>query len=258
MVEIVINSTKLHGEWFGTASSSDTPIIVLLHEGLGSVSVWRDFPNLLANYTNTRVFAYSRAGHGRSSSAFDAGAPDSLHREALHVLPKVLGEIGFNNGFLLGHSDGASIATIYAGNIHHQGVKGLVLIEPHFNIEVKNLSSIRELTARWVSSGLRDRLARHHADVDSMFAGWSSMWLNPNFKTFDITPELGSIRIPILFVKSEEDPYSTMLQIDLAKAKCASQLESVIIPGIGHSPHRTNPEKTLTAIGNFTRKILNS
>jgi pimeloyl-ACP methyl ester carboxylesterase len=254
VVEIAIDTALLNGEWFGTAPSS-SPTIVMLHEGLGSVTVWRDFPERLAEVTNTRVFAYSRAGHGFSSPPAYVGAVDSLHREALQVLPKLLREIGFQRGVLLGHSDGASIATIYAGHFHEESVVGLVLIEPHFNIEAKNIRAIRELTSSFATSELRHRLARHHSDVDTMFANWSRMWLDPDFQSFDITAELASIRIPILFIKSADDPYSTMLQVNLAESNCVSPLQTVIIPGNSHSPYKARPEETLRAIADFKRKL---
>lgn len=253
--QITIDEIKLEGKWFGP-ESSDLPIVVLLHDGLGSVSTWRDFPELIAESIGVRAFAYSRTGHGQSSQAELPRQPDALHREALDILPRILKEIGFRRGILLGHSDGASIATVYAGHVHDQGVEGLVLIEPHFNVEEKNLNSIREIVRTFNSSDLRSRLARHHHNVDATFAAWSGMWLDPRFASFNIVSELASIRVPMLLVKSQNDPYSTMLQIDLAKGAGLGSVETVVIPGDSHSPHRGNPKQTLDAIATFSNKIL--
>lgn len=254
-LEIVIDAVKLEGKWFGR-ECSDAPIFVMLHEGLGSLSTWRDFPQQVADTTGTRVFAYSRSGHGRSSTIGKPRPPDALHREALEVLPRLLNEIGFRKGLLLGHSDGGSIVTIYAGHIHDQGVGGIILVEPHFNVEQKNLSSIQQMVDTFNSTDLRARLARHHANVDAMFAAWSGMWLNPQFEKFDITADLASIEIPMLFIKGEDDPYSTMLQAELAETRCAGPVETVVIPGSGHFPHRNDPKATLDAIAHFSRKVL--
>lgn len=255
-IELNIGADRLEGAWFGP-EPQHAPTVVMLHEGLGSVSMWREFPERIAEATNAGVFAYSRAGHGRSSPGPSPRPVDASFREGLDVLPRVLDAIGFRRGILLGHSDGASIATIYAGGRQDHRVRGLVLIEPHFNVERKNLDSIRQLVDEFASSSdLRDRLARHHADVDAMFAGWKQMWLDPRFEAFDISAELAYIRVPILIVKSEDDPYSTMLQVEIAERECYCPVETVVIPGSGHSPHRTQPQATLEAVAAFVNHVL--
>lgn len=252
--EIEIGEAKIEARWFGSADPQ-APILVMLHEGLGSLSTWRDFPQQLADATGLRVFAYSRQGHGRSSSMSAPRGPDALHREALDVLPKILEEIGFRKGMLLGHSDGGSIVSIYAGHVHHQGVEGIILIEPHFNVEQKNIDAIRTMAETFHTTDMRERLARHHTDVDAMFSAWNGMWLHPQFEKFDITADLRTIRVPMLFVKGEDDPYSTELQLDLARAHCPTQVDSVIIKGSGHFPYRNDPKATIDAIAAFSRKI---
>ncbi len=254
-MQITIDAMTLEGKWFGPQPPV-APTIVMLHEGLGSLTTWRDFPAQVAEATGAGVFAYSRSGHGHSSLATLPRPIDALHREAQEVLPRVLNEIGFRRGILLGHSDGASIVTIFAGRVQDARISGIVLIEPHFNVEEKNLNSIRQMVATYESTDLRARLARHHSNVDAMFSAWSQMWLDPRFESFDITPELPLIRVPMLIVKSKDDPYSTMAQVHLAETRCRCPVETVVVPGVDHSPHRSNPKQTLDAIAKFANNIL--
>jgi pimeloyl-ACP methyl ester carboxylesterase len=255
VVYLTIGGTSLEGRWYGHRSENG-PIIVMLHEGLGSITTWGDFPERLAKATGTAVFAYSRAGHGFSSKPEVPRPMDTLHREANDILPQVLDLIGFRRGVLVGHSDGGSIVTIYAGGSHDQGVQGIVLIEPHFNVETVNLRSIRRLGEAFSSTDLRARLSRHHSDVQNTFNAWYGMWLDPRFESFDITPVLELIRVPILFVKCEHDPYSTMLQVELAQTMCKCPLETLLIASADHSPHRSNPTTTLDGIVRFVAPIL--
>ena len=254
-MRVDVDGLSLEGQWWGP-QPADAPTIVMLHEGLGSVSIWRDFPQKVAEATGAGVFAYSRAGHGQSSPAIQPKPVDDMHREARNVLPKLLDAIGFRRGLLLGHSDGGSIAAIYAGSIQDHRVRGLVLIEPHFSVEDKNIAAIQEITRTFRATDLRDRLARHHADVDAMFGGWSGMWLDPRFRAFDLTSELSHIRVPILFVKSEDDPYSTMEQVRIAETECYCPVETALIADAGHTPHRTQAAQTLAAVGAFANRIL--
>jgi pimeloyl-ACP methyl ester carboxylesterase len=254
-MQISIDAMTIEGKWFGPEPSM-APTIVMLHEGLGSVSTWRDFPQQLTEATGAGVFAYSRPAHGHSSSIKLPQPPDAMHREAQEVLPRILDEIGFRRGLLLGHSDGASIAAIYAGKVDDPRISGLVLIEPHFNVEEKNLDAIRQMIINYETTDLRTRLARHHSHVDTMFAAWSGMWLDPRFKTFDLTRELSQTVVPMLIVKSEDDPYSTMAQVHVAKAECRCRLEIAVIPGIGHAPHKDNSKPTLKAIVDFASGVL--
>jgi pimeloyl-ACP methyl ester carboxylesterase len=253
-MRITIDGMTLEGKWFG-AKPPTAPTIVMVHEGLGSLSMWRDFPGQVAEATGAGVFAYSRAGHGQSSPPM-LPRLDALHREAQDVLPRILDEIGFQRGILLGHSDGASIVTIYSGKVTDDRVRGIVLVEPHFNVEEKNLNGIRQMVEGYEKTDLRARLARHHSNVDAMFAAWSRRWLDPGFESFDIRQELALIRVPIVIVKSEDDPYSTMAQVHIAEAECRCPLETIVIPGVGHSPHRSNPKQTLEAVANFANDIL--
>lgn len=250
---ISFDGMALEGQWFGPKPPA-APTIVMLHEGLGSISTWRDFPKQVAEAAGVGVFVYSRAGYGSSTPPMPPRL-DALHREAQDVLPQLLDNIGFQKGILLGHSDGASIVTIYAGKAADDRLRGVVLIEPHFNVEEKNLNGIRDMVKAYQETDLRTRLARHHSNVDAMFAAWSQRWLDPGFESFDVRHELASIRVPVLMIKCDDDPYSTIVQLQIAEAECRSSLQTVVISGTGHSPHFINPKQTLEAIKKFADDI---
>lgn len=257
MTEFVeIDGVKLECAWFGDAQA-DAPVLVMLHEGLGSVSIWRDYPAALAKATGTRVFAYSRAGYGKSDRAKLPRPLDFMQREAKYVLPKLLDKIKFRRGILVGHSDGGTIAAAYAGSMQDHRVRGVVLIEPHFFVEEFNLKSIRKITAEYKTSDLREKLARHHADPDNAFLGWSGAWLDPGFgRALDLREELIHVRVPILIVKGENDPYATMEQVRFAERECYCPVEHVVIGKAAHAPHRERPEETLAATADFINRIL--
>src|SRR5436190_7018870 len=213
---ITVGETSLECAWFGP-KPPEAPTIVVMHEGLGSVYTWPNFPEQVAKATKAGVFVFSRAGYGRSSPAPLPRPLDYLHREAIDVLPKILDTIGFERGILLGHSDGGSIAAIYAGSIQDHRVRGLVLIEPHFFVEDMNIAAIRKTANDYHTTELRSRLQRHHVNADDTMRGWLDFWLHPEFKLFDIREELRYIRVPLLIVKGENDPYSTIVQIQAAE-----------------------------------------
>ena len=253
---IEIDGVKLECAWFGDAPK-DAPTLVMLHEGLGSVSIWRDYPAALSKATGTRVFAYSRAGYGKSDSVKLPRPLDFMQREARDVLPKLLEKIGFRRGMLVGHSDGGTIAAAYAGSVQDHRVRGLVLIEPHFFVEEFNLKSIRKITNEYKTSDLREKLARHHNDPDNAFLGWSGAWLDPGFgRVLDLREELIHIRVPLLIVKGENDPYATMEQVWMAERECYCPVEHVVVEGAAHAPHREKPEQTIAATSAFINRIL--
>ena len=185
------------------------PTIVMLHEGLGCVGLWGAFPEQLASATGAGVFVYSRAGYGKSSPGKLPRSVNFMDEEALDVLPRVLAAIGFQRGILFGHSDGASIATIYAGSVQDHRVRGLVLIAPHFFTEEMGLAEIRRTSDEYAAGPLRDKLKRWHGDVDCAFRTWNGPWLHPDFRHWDITEALGYIRVPILIVQGADDQYGT-------------------------------------------------
>ena len=231
------------------------PTIVMLHEGLGCVDLWGEFPEKIAAATGAGVFVYSRAGYGRSSPGQLPRAVSFMHEEACEVLPRVLNAIGFARGILLGHSDGASIAAIYAGSIQDHRVRGLVLIAPHFFTEDMGLAEIRRARDAFASGALRGKLQRWHADADCAFRSWSEPWLDPGFRTWDITDVLGYIRVPILIVQGELDQYGTLKQVEAAEQECFCPVEKAVLAGIRHAPHREAPELTLKTVADFINRL---
>jgi pimeloyl-ACP methyl ester carboxylesterase len=236
--------------------TSDRATIVMLHEGLGCVGLWGDFPEKLASATGACVFAYSRAGYGGSSPVKLPRPLTYMHDEAETVLPELLETIGFKRGLLLGHSDGASIAALYAGSIEDHRVRGLVLIAPHFVVEDMGLRAIARAKIAYEQGDLRKRLARWHKDVDNAFYGWNGAWLSEGFRSWDISEALDYVRVPVQIVQGEKDEYGTLRQIEIAQEECYCPVEVVLIPGIGHSPQKEAPQATLDAISSFAKRIL--
>jgi len=232
------------------------PTIVTLHEGLGSVGLWGQFPDKIATATGAGVFAYSRAGYGNSTGARLPRSTSFMDEEAREVLPRVLAAIGFRRGIILGHSDGASIATIYAGSVQDHRVRGIVLIAPHFFTEEMGLAEIRRARKSFDSGALRERLKSYHADVDTAFRSWNEPWLHPDFEKWDITEALGYIRVPILIVQGENDQYGTLKQIEVAREQCFCPVEAAILPGIRHIPYREAPELTVETVAAFINRLL--
>ena len=252
--QINIGGMVLEYRFFGPPPAH-SPTIVMLHEGLGSIKTWGDFPRRLSERTGAGIFVYSRAGYG-ASPPFGRSLPiDYIKRHALDVLPKILEAIGFRRGMLLGHSDGASMAAAYAGNSDDPRIIGLVLIAPHFIVEPETLAEIRKARQAYEARDLRQRLARYHNYVDVAFWGWNEVWLEPDFAAFNLRAELAKIRIPMLVIRGDNDRYGTHRQIAVAKEQCACPLETLIIPNCGHVPHRERPEQTLDTIAGFYEKF---
>ena len=237
-------------------SPADAPTIVMLHEGLGSANLWGDFPEKLQAATGAGIFLYSRAGYGASTPVKLPRPIDYMHTEALDVLPKLLDAIGFRRGLLLGHSDGASIAAIYAGSHQDHRVEGVVMIAPHFVVEDVSVASIAEIRNLYETTDLKSKLQRWHSNVDNAFYGWNSAWLDPQFRDWDISEYLAYIRVPVAIVQGADDHYGTIRQIEIAREECYCPVDVSIITGAGHSPHREAPEATLNAIAEFARSIL--
>jgi pimeloyl-ACP methyl ester carboxylesterase len=234
------------------------PTLVLLREGLGCTGLWGDFPDKLSAATGAGVFVYSRAGYGKSSPVPLPRPLTYMHDEARDVLPRLLDEIGFKRGLLIGHSDGASIAAIYAGSHQDHRVGGLTLIAPHFFTEDSGLASIVEAKKAYETGDLRAKLSRWHTQVDNAFKGWNGAWLDPKFRQWDITEFLAYIRVPILIVQGKDDQYGTVKQIEVAQQECYCPVEVALLPGAKHSPQRDAPGLTLAAITEFIARVLAS
>lgn len=231
------------------------PTLVLLHEGLGCVGLWGGFPDLLAAVTGLGVFVYSRAGYGRSSPVPLPRPLSYMHDEALTVLPRLLEAIGFRRGLLVGHSDGASIATLYAGSVQDHRVRGVSLIAPHFVVEDLSIASIAKAKSAFDTGELRAKLAAWHQNVDVAFRGWNDAWLDPGFRAWDISDALAYIRVPVQIIQGEADQYGTRRQIEIAEETCYCPVDVVMLPGIGHAPHREAAEATLEAVADFAHRL---
>ena len=250
-----IGSSDLEYRMVGPAAA-DAPTIVMLHEGLGSAALWGDFPDRLQAATGAGVFVYSRAGYGASTNIELPRPLDYMSIEALDVLAELLKNIGFRRGLLLGHSDGASIAAIYAGGTGDHRIRGVVMIAPHFLVEDIGVAAIAETRKAYETASLKPKLARWHDDVDNTFYGWNDAWLNPKFQKWDISEYLGYIRVPVALLQGADDQYGTIRQIEIAQEECYCPLDVTIIPHAGHSPHRDAPKVTLDTITEFARRIL--
>jgi pimeloyl-ACP methyl ester carboxylesterase len=244
---LTLGAKRLELAWWGDQSTS-LPI-VLLHEGLGSVSMWRDFPEALAAATRRRVMAYSRFGHGASDPPADRHTVQFMHDEA-RLLPAVLDAARIGRVHLMGHSDGGSIALIAASE-QPDRVETLLLEAPHVFVEDLSVASIARTTTAYRDTDLRARLARHHRHVDVMFSGWSDVWLDPEFRTWNLEPFLPEIACPVLLVQGEQDEYGTLDQIDAIARQVSGPVERLVLPHCGHSPHRDQPDLVLSAMARF-------
>ena len=233
----------------------DRPLMVFLHEGLGSVAMWKDFPRRLCEAIGLRGLVYSRPGYGGSTprSPDERWQPDYMHRQATEVLPALLAALDVQAPpWLFGHSDGASIALIHAASFP-QSVAGLVVAAPHILVEEFGLVSIRAAREAYLATNLREKLARYHEDVDSAFRGWNDIWLDPRFKAFDLRAMLPAIRCPVLAVQGLDDEYGTLEQIrGIARSLPRTQL--LEIAACGHSPHRDQPAILMEAVRAFVRE----
>jgi pimeloyl-ACP methyl ester carboxylesterase len=226
----------------------DRPTLVLLHEGLGSVSMWRDFPDALVERTGCGALVYSRAGHGASAPPATPRGVRFMHEEALTVLPALLERLGIAIPILVGHSDGASIAIIHAASAP---VRALVLMAPHVFVEACSIESIERMRTLYRTTDLRDRLARYHANVDAAFHGWNDVWLDPAFRTWNLEPYLPAITCPVLVLQGEDDEYGTRRQVDAIAAQAGGRVEVEMLPHCGHSPHRDQRPRVLERIATF-------
>ena len=257
-MEMTADVLRLAGRALETAwwGAREGPALVLLHEGLGSVGLWRDFPALLADATGLRAFAWSRAGYGRSTPITPPRPLHYMQEEAALWVRPVLDAVGIGDCVLVGHSDGASIAALYAGTVQDPRVRGLVLLAPHFFVEDICIAGIEAARERYLHGDLRARLARHHADADGAFWGWNGAWLDPGFRAWNITEAAARIRVPTLLVQGLADPYGTAEQTRVAERTIPAPVETLLLPGVGHAPHLAMAEVTRDAVARFIRPLL--
>ncbi len=247
---------KVETLWIPPRTENTGLTLVLLHEGLGCIELWRDFPQQLAHRTGLGVFAYSRVGYGRSDPCDLPRPLTYMHHEAQSSLPEILETLPVPSIILLGHSDGASIATIHAGSTVDHRLRGIILIAPHFFVETVAIDSIQAARMAYQTGQLRDRLSAFHGDnVDGAFRGWNDAWLDPEFQHWDLTGFLPHIRLPVLFIQGKEDPYGTLRQLDVLRQTLPSPPEVNIVDHCGHSPHLEQPDQTLESIIRFLRQF---
>ncbi len=259
IVELDWGERRVHIEhrWLRRADT-DAPLLVFLHEGLGSVSMWRDFPDALCEALQCRGLVYSRPGYGQSTprAADEAWELDFMHRQAYDVLPALLTALGVDSAtdkpWLFGHSDGGSIALLYAARFPDR-VAGTVVMAPHILVEEKSVSSIADARTAYLQTDLRQRLARHHADVDSAFWGWNDIWLKPAFRGWNITQDLPFITCPLLAIQGVNDEYGTLEQVR-GIARLTPQCKVVELADCGHSPHRDRPDRVIAAVSDFYQR----
>jgi len=230
------------------------PTLVFLHEGLGSVALWKDFPARVAAATGCPALVYSRAGYGRSSPAALPRAPDYMHVEALTVLPALLDRLGIEEPILVGHSDGASIALLHAGS-GKRPVRALVALAPHVFVEDMSIASIDEVRRQYETTDLREKLARRHADPDAAFRGWNDIWLAPAFRRWNIEGCLPGVRCPLLLIQGRDDEYGSAAQLDAIERQVGGTVARLELADCRHSPHRDQPEATLAAIVDFVATV---
>ena len=248
----VAGGHRLEYAWHGSRRS-DVPPIVMLHEGLGSVSLWKDFPQRLAKATRRRVLVYSRYGYGRSDPLTEPRRPDYMHIEAGKTLPELLSVLDVDLPVLFGHSDGASIALIHAAR-SPRSVSAVVALAPHLFVETFGLVSIAQARQAYLDDDLRERLARRHADVEGAFWGWNDIWLSPAFAAWNIEGLLPAIACPVLAIQGLDDEYGTLEQLD--RLGCGVRnLRRVELADCRHSAHRDQPDAVLAATAEFLRRI---
>ncbi|MDE0710577.1 MAG: alpha/beta hydrolase [Rhodospirillales bacterium] len=239
-------------EYFWTRERRNRePVLIFLHEGLGSAALWRDFPTQLARATGLPGLVYSRYGHGASDVLEDGRAVTYMHDEALMSLPELRNELALDDVILVGHSDGASIALIHAAAADLP-VRSVILEAPHVVVEDLTIASIEHAAEAYMNSALADRIARHHADGAKTFFGWNRIWLDPAFRSWSIEEHLPNVRCPVLVVQGMDDEYGTLLQVDRIVQRCSGPVQTFVLPDCRHAPHRDHPE---TVLGRMTKFI---
>jgi len=227
------------------------PALVFLHEGLGSVALWRDFPKRLAEATGRRALIYSRAGHGQSDLPDQSRRPEFMHDEALEVLPPLLASRGVTNPILVGHSDGGSIALIHASA---HPVSGLVLLAPHVFVEDVSVASVAEERETFETTDLAERMGRYHRDAEATFRLWNDIWLAPEFRDWNIEDVLAGVSAPTLLIQGAHDQYGTLAQIDAIERGVSGPVARTVLD-CRHAPHLEAPEETLAAAVEFVRGL---
>ena len=231
----------------------DAPTLVFLHEGLGSVAMWRDFPQKAAAATGCAAVVYSRYGYGQSDVLREARAVDYMHVEALQVLPQLLQTLNIREPVLVGHSDGGSIALIHAAA--NAATRGLVVMAPHVFVEDISVKSIAEAKTAFENTDLPQKLGRYHADAAKTFRGWNDIWLDPDFRSWNIEEVLPRVHCPVLAIQGFDDEYGTMAQLEAITKQTGGPIELLRLADCRHSPHRDQPAVVLEAMSRFIARL---
>jgi pimeloyl-ACP methyl ester carboxylesterase len=243
---------RIEYQWLmPSRGSNHAPLVVFLHEGLGSVAMWKDYPQTLCDAGGYRGLVFSRPGYGRSTPrpGNERWGVDFMHRQAEALLPRLFERLGVQRPWLFGHSDGASIALIHAAH-DRASVAGVIAVAPHIVVEDVSIASIEAARAAYTSKDLRQRLARYHDDADSAFYGWNDVWLDPRFRAWSIESLLPLVRCPILALQGADDEYGTLAQVEGIRAH-APHAEVVVLEHCRHSPHRDQPRALTQAVTAF-------
>jgi len=254
---VQIDGDLLECQW--QAPDGSAPTLVYLHEGLGCVRMWRDFPCHLAAQTGLGLLNYSRSGYGGSSAAVLPRQADYMHHEAMVVLPQVLEAFDIRSAVLVGHSDGGSIAIIHAGSERADRVKGLILMAPHVFVEPLSIESIRQAAKLYRTTDLPEKLSRYHGRcVDSTFWGWNDIWLHEDFRAWNIESYLPDINVPVLLLQGVQDQYGTLAQLEAIESQVSGFSESHLIQDCGHAPYRDQSETVLKFCRRFIDTLISA
>jgi pimeloyl-ACP methyl ester carboxylesterase len=234
---------------------SEAPTLMMLHEGLGSVAQWKGVPERLAKATGFGVVAWSRAGYGQSDPVTLPRPLSYQTNEALGSVGDVIDALGVQQAVLLGHSDGGTIAGIYAGSVSDMRVRGLILIAPHFFTHPAGIAAIAEAGRAYENGDLKQKLAKYHANVDVAFRGWHDTWTNPDYAKWNVADVIDHWRIPVLAIQGAEDPYGSLDTIKAIEERTYSPAETLVLEGCGHTPHVERPEETDAAIVEFCARL---
>jgi pimeloyl-ACP methyl ester carboxylesterase len=255
-VQLAVGGLVLECARVPGGGDGDGPTLVLLHEGLGCVARWKAFPTALATATGCAVFSYSRAGYGASSPVALPRPLDFHSREAHEVLPALLDAAGIDDCVLIGHSDGASIALVYAGEVGDPRVRGVAVLAPHVLTEQKTLTTIAAACEAYAHDDLRERLERYHgANVDGAFRGWADAWLDPAFRNWTIEAAVARIAVPLLAIRGDDDPYNSPIHVERIAALAQGPTSIVGLAGCGHAPHSDQPAAVLERLRDFVAAL---